>query len=207
MTPGTKRNTAKVLALAVSIAGLAVITGWIFEIGLLKSISPLWVSMKLSTAFTFFLSGIALYSIVVSDEGEFDAAQIVLSIVSLAIVLIMGTLFLSALFGVRTGEEDLFIRDTGSLVNTVTPGRPSVPTMLSFILIAFAGMATILNSGKLQLIFKVTGLVTGLAGITALTGYIINVPLLCFYVKDVNSAMAFNTALLFLLLGSGFLCL
>src|SRR4030043_106065 len=90
MTLEKKRKTDKMLAAVVGIAGVVVMLGWIFDIGVLKSISPHWVSMKFDTAIAFVLSGITLYFIVRAVEGEFDKAQVVLSITSLVIILLMG---------------------------------------------------------------------------------------------------------------------
>jgi hypothetical protein len=59
-----QRKIAKALSLVVIIAGIMVIIGWIFDIAILKSIFPHWVSMKFDTAIAFILSGITLYSIV-----------------------------------------------------------------------------------------------------------------------------------------------
>jgi hypothetical protein len=107
MTPEKRKKTAKVLSLVVILAGFMVIIGWIFDIRILKSISPAWVSMKFDTAIAFVLSGITLYFIVRAIEGEFDKAQVALSITSLIIILLMGTLFFSAVLKIRTGAEDL----------------------------------------------------------------------------------------------------
>ena len=52
--------------------------------------------MKFDSAVCFLLSGITLYFIVMAIEGEFDKAQVVLSITSLIIILLMGILFFSA---------------------------------------------------------------------------------------------------------------
>jgi hypothetical protein len=41
----------------------------------------------------------------------------------------------------------------------------------------------------------------------AVAGYIINAPVLYYYVEGLNSALAFHTAGLFVLLGTGLLCL
>jgi len=150
MIPERKRKTAKALSLAVIIGGSMMITGWIFDIGVLKSISPAWVSMKIVTAVSFILSGITLYFIVRAMEGEFDKAQVVLSVTSLIMILLMGILFFSALLKMRTGVEDFFVKEPAGAVRTVTPGRPSVPTMLNFILIASAGVLTMLNPKKLR---------------------------------------------------------
>src|SRR3989339_167781 len=122
MATQQKIKITKILSLAVSVAGIVVITGWIFDIGVLKSTSPGWVSMKLSTAFTFLLSGISRYFIARAREGKPDLAQLALSTASLIIVLIMGTLFFSSLLGVHTGVEELFIKEKGSPAQSVIPG-------------------------------------------------------------------------------------
>jgi drug/metabolite transporter (DMT)-like permease len=204
--PEKKRKIAKVLSLAVIIGGI-VITGWIFDIGVLKSISPAWVTMKLTTAIAFLLSGITLYFIVKAVEGEFDKAQVALSITSLIIILLMGTLFFSALLKIHTGVDDLFIKEHAGAVKSAVPGRPSVPTMLNFILIASAGIFTILNPGNVQPKLRTIGLTVGIIGTAAVAGYIMNAPLLYYFIEGINSAMACHTAILFALLGMGLLCL
>ena len=207
MAPEKKRKIARVLSLIVIIAGICVIIGWIFDIGFLKSILPSWVSMKFDTAIAFVLSGITLYFIVGAAEGEFDKAQVVLSITSLIIILLMGTLFFSSVLKIRTGVEDLFIKEAARTVKTVTPGRPSIPTMFNFILIASAGILTILNPEKFRLKLKIIGVAVGAIGATAIFGYIINAPILYYFVEGINSAIALHTAGLFVLLGIGLICL
>jgi len=207
MVPERKRKTAKVLSLIVSIAGMTVIAGWIFDIGILKSVSPAWVTMKLSAAMAFLLSGITLYFIVRSVEGEFDRAQIALSITSLTIVLLMGTLFFSALLKIHTGVDELFIKEQAGAVKSVSPGRPSGPAMLNFILIAAAGIITILNPVNVLRKLRVIGVMVGTVGSVAIVGYGIDAPLLYYFMEGINSAMAFHTAVLFVLLGIGLLCL
>jgi hypothetical protein len=207
MAHNKRTKTAKILSLAVIIAGFTVIIGWFFDFGILKSISPAWVSMKFDTAIAFVLSGITLYFIVRAEEGEFDKAQVVLSITSLIIILLMGTLFFSAVFEIRTGVEELFIKDTAAAPMSVVPGRPSIPTMLNFLLIAAAGILTTLNPANLRLKLKIIGLIIGLVGLFAVIGYIIDKPVLYYYVEGINTAIACHTAALFMVLGIGFLCL
>jgi hypothetical protein len=197
----------KALSLVVAIGGIAVMTGWIFDISVLKSISPNWISMKFDTAFCFLLSGITLYFIVRAQEGERDLAQVGLCITSLIIVLLMGILFFSALLGIHTGAEDLFIKETKIAVKTVVPGRPSLPTMINFILIALAGLLTMLDVKRARPQLKIIGLIMGAIGALAIIGYIINVPILYYYIDGVNSAIAVHTSVLFIVLGVGLLCL
>jgi hypothetical protein len=207
MTPENKGKIAKGLSLVVIITGILVIIGWLFDIGILKSILPAWVSMKFDTAIAFVLSGVTLYFIARAVEGEFDKAQVVLSITSLIIILFMGTLFFSAVLGINTGAEELFIKDKTANTKTVVPGQPSLPTMLNFILIAAAGILTTLNPHNLKFKLKIIGVIVGLIGMMAVAGYIFNAPHLYYFIEGINSAMACNTASLFIVLGIGLICL
>ncbi|MGD0078674.1 MAG: hypothetical protein ABSB91_08645 [Sedimentisphaerales bacterium] len=207
MTPEKRKKTAKILSLAVILAGFTVIIGWFFDIRILKSIAPAWVSMKFDTAIAFVLSGITLYFIVRAAEGEFDKAQVALSITSLLIILLMGTLFFSAVLEIRTGAEDLFIKEAAGTAKTVTPGRPSMPTMVNFLMVAAAGILTTLNPVNLRTKLRIIGLIIGSVSALAIVGYIVNKPVLYYYIEGINSAVACHTAALFMVLGIGFLCL
>lgn len=207
MVPEKKRKIAKILSGIVIVTGIMVIIGWIFDIGILTSISPEWVSMKLSTAIAFVLSGVTLYFIAKAREGEFDIAQVVLPITSLMIVLLIGIFFFSAFLKINTGVEDLFIKEHAGAVKTVVPGRPSVPTMLNFLFIAAGGVLTMLNPKNSRLKLRIIGLIVGIIGVVPVVGYIIKVPLLYYFIDGINSAIAFHTAALFVLLGTGLVCL
>lgn len=197
---------AKVISLVVTAAGLAVIAGWIFDIGVLKSISPAWVSMKFSAAIAFVASGATLYFLARALEGAYEKAMVALSITALVIALIMGLLFFSTIFNIPMGLENLFIRETGA-VKSVASGRPAVPTMINFMLMALAAILAILNPVRLGRQLRTIGSIIGFVGIMAVAGYIFNVPLLYYYLAGVSSAMALHTAVLFVLLGTGMLCL
>jgi hypothetical protein len=202
----TMKTVTKVLSLIICAEGLAVIAGWLIDIPWLKSISSAWISMKFSTAIAFVLSGISLYFIARAQEDGFEIAQIVLSTTSLIIAILMGLLLFSGLFGIQTGVESLFVIDPGG-IDSVVPGRPSVPTMVNFLLVATAAILTILNPAGLVPKLKAIGVIIGALGSLAVIGYIFNAPILYYYVAGMNSAMAMPTALLFVFLGAGFLCL
>lgn len=202
-----KIQTVKTLAVIAGVAGITLMFGWIFDINVLKSISPAWASMTFDTTVAFVLSGISLYFIARAREGEFDKAQAVLSLTSLGIVLLMGTLFFSILLNIETGVKDLFINDSTPSAMTVVPGRPSLPTTINFLLIALAGILTMWNPDNLRQKLKIIGLIVAGIGGLAATGYIFNIPLLYYFIPGVNSAMPCHTALLFVLLGTGLLCL
>jgi hypothetical protein len=119
----------------------------------------------------------------------------------------MGTLFFSYLLSVHTGVEELFIKDFSSNVKTIVPGRPSFPTMICFILTAAAGIVTTFNPDKLKTKLMTTGVIICAIGAIAVAGYIFNIPALYYFINGINSAMAFHTALMFVFLGVGFICL
>jgi hypothetical protein len=201
-----KRTISKALSLIICIAGMTAIAGWIFGIPALTRISPSWITMKFSTAIAFVISGISLHFIAAAQEGDFDASQIVLSVTSLIISILMGLMLFSGIFGVQTGIETLFVNDPGG-INSVAPGRPSAPTMVNFLLMVVAALLTILNPAGLRSKLKTIGIIIGGIGALAIAGYIFNAPMLYYYIADINSAMAMPTALLFVILGAGLVCL
>jgi hypothetical protein len=207
MKDAASKRTAKLLALAVIWAGIAVVIGWLLDISVLLSIRSGWMNMKFNTAVAFILSGTILYLIVRSREGQADKAQVVIPIISFIIILLMGTSFLSAVFGIRTGIDGIFIEDTHPAPTTVVSGRPSLPTMLNFLLIAAGGLLSAAGAEKIRLQLRLIGLTVAVIGAVPVIGYILNLPMLYYYIKDINSAIAFNTAFLFILLGVGLACL
>ena len=195
-----KLKIVKILALFVTIAGLLVVVGWIFDIGFLKSILPNLVAMKFTTALCFIASGFVLYSTAEEQKENLFAVQTILPSAILLILLLMATLFISAVFGFNTGIDNIFIQEKAGAINTFIPGRPSIPTMFNFILIAVSGMLTLVGFKK-HLLWL--GIAVTLIGSVAALGYIINQPLLYYLIVGINTAMALNTAILFILIGIG----
>ncbi|MEI6079423.1 MAG: hypothetical protein WCQ53_02130 [bacterium] len=202
-----RQYIAKISSLIVGVSSILVMVGWSFDIAVLKSISSDFVAMKFVTAICFFLSAISLYFIAKALEGEIEKAQIALSITSLIIIMLMGTLFFSTIFGVRTGIEELFVREVPGTVKTIIPGFPSISTIFSFMLLVSASILTMLTARNLRIKLTVLGLLIGIIGLLALVGYITNSPPLYYFIKGINTAMALNTSILFILLGTGLLCL
>jgi len=198
---------SKAVALVVVCAGLLVMAGWVLDIGILKSILPGWVTMKFSTALSFVLSGITLFFLARIVHGENTWAQVILPITTLSILLLMATLLASTFLGMRSGVEDLFVQETGEAVKSVTPGRPSIGTMISFILMGLAGVLAMLIEDTLDRWLFVIGCLIALTGGLALCGYILDLPLLYYTLEGISTAMALHTALLFCMLGTGLIML
>lgn len=201
-----KINTYPMLiGLLVTGVGFVVMIGWIFNIGILKSILPIWVSMKFTTALSFSLSGIILYLIQSMLNGNQEIPSLILPVPVLLIFLLMGTLLISNLLGMRTGIEDLFVQDSADAVKTTVPGRPSLGTLVNFNLIAVAGLMVIYQANRIVILHWLGWVILGIGGI-AILGYLLNTPVLYYFIGGWSTAMAFHTALLFVLVGVG-MCL
>jgi hypothetical protein len=198
-----KNNIPEAMGIFVSLCGIVVMTGWFLDIEALKSSSPGGVTMKFSTALSFFLSGIMLYFITQFKKGNRELAIIILPVISLIIFLFMAAMLASIVVGINVGIEEMFVKDPMEAVGSITPGRPSIASMINFVLIAFAGILTALNFKGFNKRLTIIGSVVGLIGLTAILGYILNQPLLYFMVAGKSVAMAQNTAIIFVLLGAG----
>lgn len=198
-------NRSKIISFMVMLISTLVMIGWIFNIQMFKSILPIWVTMKFSTALCFFLSGLTLYFIIEIISGEKAIAHVIIPITTLIILIIMGTLLASTFLEIRTGIEDLFVKEKINAIKTTTPGRPSVGTMLSFILIVIAAIYSIISTKNLSLILNIIGIIVSIIGSIAIIGYIINMPILYYTVKNISTAMSFHTAALFIIIGLGFI--
>lgn len=197
----------KILAIGVMAGGLIEIIGWLAGVQALKSVRPSMVTMKFSTAVSFLMSGITLYFMAESRRGRATLAQVVLPATALVIMLIMATLFASTVFGLKSGVEDMFIREGAVAVKTTVPGRPSIVTMMDFILISIAAISVLFRSGRERKILFAAGAFLMATGVIALCGYALGVEYLYYSWPGLSTGMALVTALLFVLMGYGILML
>ncbi len=111
-----KTNNFKILALALGYLmasiGILVLVGWGVDSIPLKSLFPIWVSMKVITAICFFLSGIALILVYPKNQDMISKKRIGFSYFSsFAVFLISAISFSEYLFNFSIGLEELFIND------------------------------------------------------------------------------------------------
>lgn len=192
----------RVLAMIVIFIGIMVQFGWIADIPILTSILPQWVTMKFSTALSFFFSGVILYLIDYRHEKELSWSGPILAFCAMIVLFLMFSLLASSIFGVKTGIEDLFVKEAPDAVKTTVPGRPSIGTMVNFVLLASVAFFSLTDVKKVNAI-RLIGLVVIIIGGTAFLGYILDLPILYYTVEGISTAMAFHTSILFVLLGTG----
>lgn len=197
---------ARAVSLIVLALGVVEVLGWAFDVTFLKSVSPVFVTMKFSTAVCFAFTGGSMYFITRTLEGDSSAAQVILPAATLAILLFMSVLFISALFDIRTGVEDLFFREYAP-VKSEAPGVPSIVTIFNFLVISFLNMLAMFNSPRLKAWLARAGVFIAVSGAVALLGYAFDQPLLYYRVVGLSTAMALNTAMMFILSGAGYILL
>lgn len=181
------------------ISGVLVLIGWLFDISVLKSILPIWVSMKANTAICFVLTGVAM---LLSQFASANAPALFVQIQRFCLFLLAltGLLTLSEyLFACNLGIDQWLIKDSAYAVGTTHPGRMAPETALCFVLLASA--LFLLNSQKAfsKLIAAGFGLLVANLALAALLTYF--TPQLGAFAWFGFTVMAVHTGVLFVCLG------
>lgn len=186
---------------AVVVGGL-VLVGWAFDLVVLKSILPIWVSMKANAALCFILSGIALWLTARPPQSFNPHISIFIARLCSLLIGMIGLLTLSEyIFGWELGiDQWLFVEPIGA-VGTSNPGRMAPETALDFVLLAVAlwmlGASRI--SRWMNYASATIGFLLAATALAAILTYL--TPILGFYGWFGLAIMAMHTALLFTLLG------
>jgi len=191
--------------IVISIGAAIALFGWIFGYLEVTSIIHEGGTMKFVTAIFFILSGFTLYSLcnfIVRKSSIFYVAIFASSFIEFIFLM---TLFSSIIIGIPTGIENAFSHEDSSQYNI--PGKPSYPTIINFFFIVLVSFFALYDNKILGKYLYFSGSIIIIVSSIALIGYIINNPLLFYTIPSINSAMAFPTAILFTLIGSGMILL
>lgn len=191
----------RAISVIIALSGVLVIYGWVTDNAFLIGVVPGFATMKFVTALAFIIASINLYLLTKLFDGNESLTQLFLPISTLTLSLLMVSVFISSVTGLQTGIENLFFSEPQESIKTVTPGRPSYGTISNFLLIIFVGISGIVAKKRLSKILIVSGVIISSIGLIAFFGYLLNIPELYFYSKDISSAMALNTALIFFFYG------
>lgn len=182
--------------------------GWFLDIALLKSILPTWVTMKFTTATSFFIAGILIASLAHYTQHESDIPQFFVVMGLIFIFLIMTTLLVSYLLEFRTGLEDLFVQENFDAVGTVAPGLPSLGTMIAFLFSVLPSFSIFLDRVRYRTrLFVLNGCLILFLGGIALVGYLLSIEELYYLIEGVSTGMAIHTAVLFVVIGLVYIAL
>lgn len=191
----------QLLGLIVTLTASAVLYGWWFDVPALTSIMPFWVTMKTTTALCFFNSGVMLMCIEKALTHKHKKSEIVLSMMSMGIFFVVSLLILEVFTGLQTGIGSLFANESQRAVMSLAPGIPSMGTLVAFMSTCMVGFLALFNTVHFYARTKICGFITLGCGLVALAGYLLNIPLLYYYVEGQSTAMAFHTMILFNIIG------
>ena len=188
------------------VVGVSVMLAWIFDIAVLKSVLPNSITMKFTTALCFVCAGLILLFINRHFINPRDEEEIVILLSALVIFVLMGTMFIGMFTDIKIGLSNLFVREV-DVASGSAPGYPSLGTMISFFLIAIAGVVAVKDPKGHQDKIHIFGFIVSVVGSFALIGYALDFPFLFWGLYSVSNAMAFHTAIVFVLLGIGLVLL
>ncbi|MBI4655106.1 MAG: GHKL domain-containing protein [Elusimicrobia bacterium] len=214
----------KIEAILVFLTGLTVIIGWIFDIGVLKSLHPSWVTMKANTALCFMLLSSALFLrsftpleisrpeaavAVPKGQGGFltgftanPAAIKVKNTLALSAAAISAASLFQYLAGVNLGIDEFLFRDQ-VLIGTSHPGRMAPSTAVNFTLLGLALFFIDSARAKTKNLTEYFVIPAIIIAFIPFTGYVYGEPALYGIAK--YTVMAFNTAAVFMILSFGIL--
>ncbi len=196
---------AAAAAAAAVIVGGMVLLGWAFDIGVLKSVLPGWVSMKANTATCFILIGIALWLTAHPLATLNSQRSILFFRLARFFNLLVGLIGLLTLgeyiSGWNLGIDQWLFREPVGTVGTPHPGRMTAEAALLFVLLAAALWITV-GSRKnrwVLLASMILSLLVTILAVSEILSYAI--PGLGPYVWFGFHIMAMHSAILFALLG------
>jgi len=194
----TLGRLTKLIAWLTILVACGNIIGWIFDISILKSIHPNWVTMKVFTSLMFIISGMTILLVyrLRYNNGE-PKEYIMLSLLSPVMIAII------AITGLTPLANGL-INEMEGAIKTVSPNQPSLGTLLAFTFVAINGFILFFVRSKVTYYIGAFGRCILLIGSLALLGYIVNKPALYYFIPEISTGMAIHTAILFVLIGLAF---
>ncbi|HKE14268.1 MAG TPA: PAS domain S-box protein, partial [Kofleriaceae bacterium] len=186
---------------AVAGMGAAVLAGWAFDIGALKSLHPSLVSMKVNTAAGFLLAGAALW--LDQDRAAPWRRRAARSLAGAVALLGFATL-LEYVVQIDLGIDQLLAHDAALGVATSSPGRMSAAAAVHFALIgASLLLIDVPSPTSRPRPTECLAAIVGVSSLLTVLGYLYGVPPL--YALPSNTAVAPHTAIGFAALAAAVL--
>lgn len=201
--PATYTAISALIALVTISVGLCALGGWLFHLGVLKSIGEGWASMKPNTAVAFIAAGMALW---LRAGKKYDRPMLrsLATALSATTGLIGLITIVEYLLPLNISIDELLFHQMLLGMGVADAGRPAFLTALG---LGFVGTALLTLDMRLTRRFRYCEWLTVAAiliGFVALLGYIFGVHQL--YQVYGFTSIAVHTASLLLLLGIGILC-
>jgi signal transduction histidine kinase len=192
---------ARVASAGAMVVGCAVLAGWAFGLPMLESLLPGMSTMKINTALSAILAGLALWG-ALRESGR-SIWRALCAYGGAGVVALIGLLtLLEYMFGWNSGIDQAPLPDSSALNNAISTGRMAPATALCALLIGAALLLLDTRRGRALSRWMTLGALA--IALLALVGYLYDVRSL--YAIMPFSSMAFHTALTFAVLCVGLLC-
>ena len=195
------KDFARYSSLFVIVVSFLVFCGWLFNVPLLKTALPGFVTMKVNTALCFVLCGIALW--LATDERLSSEKTWLIRSCGVLVSMIGLLTLVEFLFGLDLGIDQLLFRDLETPLANF-PGRIGFLSAINFVMVGIAFCVLTLTDGRDEYLSQALALASGTIGLLALVGHLYDVEL--FHNVDHNSHMALHSAVNFLVLAIGICC-
>ena len=172
---------------------LIVISGWLFDITVFKTIIPDYVSMKINTAIGFLLSGTIFLCLTTNRWST------ICRFTALLLFVFGVATFSQNIFNYDLGIDQFLITDFDNIKKGIPyPGRPSPTTAFCFSLYGLALLGITSQTSHFKKLAQYCLHIITLLSFIALLGYLFTVPL--FYKFSFLTNIAVHTALAFFIL-------
>jgi len=198
----SSRLIAGLIGAVVIFISLLVMMGWCFDIAILKTLLPGYITMKFNTALALLCFGIVQVILASTQEKSWRQTSFVLLIFGTSISVLTLAQYI---FELDLGIDELLYADTEGIGKTYPPGRLAPVTAINFILLGLSVYLAFFKKSRLYKLSQIILVATAVISFQALISYILSMQL-SFQVAT-HPRMAIHTAASFVLLGTGFLFL
>ncbi len=153
-------QSARWLGTVVAVVAATVLTGWVLDIPVLRSILPFGVAMRANAALALLLGGLALVALAGPDPGRYRTFA---AVAGLLIALLGAVTLWQDISGTPLGIDEWLVDDNNRSARTANPGRMSPPTSFCLILV---GCALALQARRVD--WRFTHVVTGSLGVVVI---------------------------------------
>lgn len=196
------RKIAASIGSVVIFVSLLVIVGWLFDIAILKTLLPGYITMKFNTALVLLCFGVVQVLLASTQEKRWRQISFTLLIFGTSIAVLTLAQYI---FNVNLGIDELLCSDIEGIGKAYPPGRLAPVTAINFILLGLSVYLTFFKKSRMYNLSQIFLVGTAVISFQALIGYVLSMQL-SFQVAT-HARMAVHTAASFVLLGTGFLFL
>lgn len=192
----------------VFLTGAMSFLGWVLQIPSLRALFVDLPTMKMTTAIGFMLSAGIVHAVVSQERGTARWQTVFLPGLVLLLLLMIGAILTTAVFGVDIGVEALLIPGVDGIPLTFTRelGLPALGTKVGFIAIGVFGLTALFKHEERYTLYRWLGYTVLVVAMASFIGYVLNIPVFYGELPGLSMGMALHSTTLFMILGLLIVC-